>query len=218
MSGENIKKVYVINLDNRRVILLSGLFFLLFGMSFLAGLKWNTGEVHNIVNTVESPVAPSDLDQTEILSSKTPGKETNVAENNVLALPEEDTRMFDRQGKVENDDPFLSEPPGQSTVKKTGAQTRDKKTAGVVAEKKTASAVSEKYYTIQIAAFAHEKDAIAYQGLLKKKDINARVDHGKTHYFVRTGKASDKVSLQPMLKKINTTLKLQAIVVQKKTP
>jgi cell division septation protein DedD len=230
MSEENIKKVYVINLDHKRMILMSGLFLLLFGISFFAGLKWNAAETANVVNTTASLNGSVDTGENRVLTSGVAGKE------NILALPEEDTRIFNQKGKHEKEDPFLADPPDHSVAKtqvntntkpngKTSTKSNDK-TARHNAVKKQPDEAMEygdesenthgKFYTVQVAAFLHEKDAVSYQAVLKKKNIESRVDTGKKYYYVRSGKSTDKETLQPLLKKINTAMKLQAIVVPQK--
>lgn len=218
MSDENIKKVYVINLDNKRVILLTGLFFFLFSISFLAGFKWdennvqNLKNVQNVENTAISMNGVKDIEENHLLASGNAGQEKNI-----LVLPEEDNRIFSQKKKITTDDPFIIEPPAHSTDKKEPVQSSAKKTSEEVSKKEMiASKTLEKYYTIQIAAFTHEKDAISYQDQIKKKNIDSRIDKSSKYYYVRSGKSKDKAQLQSLLKKINNVLNLQAIVVQKK--
>lgn len=212
MNGENIKKVYVVNLDNKRIVVLAGLFFLLFSLAFVAGLKWNMIDEHNAVNVSQSPLDSSMLPQDRDLSST-----QIVKDSNALMLPEEDTKIFERKEKKVKEDPFLVEPPVHSIAKEAKIPNSSKKYSSVPNEKESiATDSNEKYYTIQIAAFHHEKDAISYKGILKKQGIDSRVDKGKSYYYVRAGKSSDKKSLQPLVKKINSAMKTQAIVVQTK--
>lgn len=214
MNGENIKKIYVVNLDNKRIILLMGSFILLISLSFLIGLKSDFKNKHIIIPASESMGESLNSDTNQVLASANASKE-----NNVLVLPEEDTRIFEKHESQTRDDSFLGDPPERSVIKKM-ALPPQKNTVVKERVKKENSETTleklEKYYTIQIGAYVHEKDAISYQARLKKKDIESRIDHGKMYYFVRAGKSADKESLQPLLKKINNTLKLQAIVVQRK--
>ena len=214
MNGENVKKIYMINLDKTRLILLGGLFVLFCSISFITGFKWSASR--SVVSIPSYPVMPStEEDQEHILKTTEVGRD-----NQTLILPEEDNRIFNRRDNDKNGDPFLSEP---SEIPFTKHQTASsaKKSLHINQKQTTMETIPAdegKAYTIQVAAFVHEKDAIAYKNLLKKKEIDARVDQGKTHYYVRAGRSLDKKSLQPLLRKINRTMKLEAIVVQRKLP
>jgi cell division septation protein DedD len=215
MNRQNIKKVYVINLDRTRITILSGILIASLGGTFLTGLKFRW------------PVENSTINQsTQLLPDEAIPKELPVklSEEKILSLPEEDNQIF-ANNSDRIDDPFLNDPPQRFQFqlkkrdKKEVENTDVKNSVKPLAKSVSKSSNTEKegiFYTVQVGAFAHEKDANELVKDLKKKGVDARVDKGTLYYFVRTGKASRKEALEPVYQKLTKKIKLNAIIIQKK--
>lgn len=192
-----MKKLYVINLDNTRIMILILLLTALGAALFAGGLYSGKSQgltfgggnyPHNSYQKSASPAGQS---------NSTPQKGQND-----LELPGEDIKLFSEtveSGKVTfHSDPFLNKD--------------SKKSASTATMSRTAP--MGKYYSIQAAAYVHEKDAIRFSKELKAKGFEARVDRGIRFYFVRIGRAQNKQELELTNKKIQDTMKLESILVQ----
>jgi len=203
---DNMKKVYVINLDKKRILILVGAILSVVGTAFYAGsMQKNSGytayeDFNSIMESGKSnnnlvsnsgeltPLEP--IPELEIQSS-------NIPSNKPVLRTEED--------------PFLNAP-ARRVTQQTTISTSQNDTASLKPIKEITNSTG-KYYTIQLGAYKRETDAIRYVNELGKKGIQARVDRGVMFYFVRAGKFKDKSDLEPLYKKIHDSLKLEAIVV-----
>lgn len=242
MIQENTKKIYVVNLDKNRLIIITGVFMFLFGLSFLGGLKWASFKNAGIFNTdtqrVNTPSSEETYENTAVREPE-PVALASHQTYHTPSLPKEDVKLFEKAKLSDDDDPFLTEPPGNTksqyftlkTVKREQTSRHDpkhdskhdpkKKKVAIKhshdGKRKNTNAKSWKpYYTIQIGAFRHEKDALALKNKLIDKGVSARVDGGKSYFFVRYGKSSDRERMVSLLKKIEPKLGLKAIVVKQK--
>jgi len=202
MKG-NVKKVYVVNLDSTRILILTGVLFSMVGTAFLFGLRFQDFTLAN---------GSFALEPTHDISDRSADSKFEN-EQNLSNLPPEDRELFQNpHGEViYTEDPFMEGPDHKtsSNISRT--------TPRVVTEKRsTTSGDGPRYYTIQLAAFKHERDALSYKKELKEKGLETRIDRGILYYFVRIGKEQKEEKLDPMLRKIRDTLKLEAIVVHQK--
>jgi len=203
---ESMKSMYVLNLDNQRIIIVLGVVLMLCAGSFMLGMKYHSSidkanaeglALEDIlkkeqVATPQIEAKPKALTEDEVISREiSKFKEQDL----ITSLPETTTAVIRTQ------DRFISGPP-----KKRGTHKKL-----IVRRQRPANVV----YTIQIAAFARQQDARKLLGELKAKGISARIDRGKRFFFVRSGKASRKASLQRRLSTIRSKSGLQAIVVRK---
>ncbi|MDH4200925.1 MAG: SPOR domain-containing protein [Spirochaetia bacterium] len=228
MSSENIKKVYVVNLNKSRVVILTGTFIFLMSLTFLAGVKWVKTEPVENTNPLQLPRELSRGDHMED-PPEIPATPLNSPKS-IADLPEEDNRMFEKNSR-DKEDPFLNAPQEKNVFEKSkGIKSVSSKEQKSRVEKKNvnredkiekeevSSQKSEKYFSVQIGAFVHEKDANSLKARLIEKKMDARVEKGSQYYYVRAGKAKNKKNLDTMIKKIHDRLNIQAIVVQNKAP
>lgn len=169
-----MRKVYVINLDKPRIFLVLGFFFLLMGLAILAGYSLSPIKNQEIPATAIPIVKEADE---AILKEKIPTEQG-------FLLPPEKPDLKENNLDIYTEDPFIKPPPS-----------RKKKMDFSVSEK-------EPFYTIQVGAFMHEKDALQLKELLKKKGIEARVDRGSRYWFVRVGKSNHRDKLQNLAQKL----------------
>ena len=72
-----------------------------------------------------------------------------------------------------------------------------------------------KYFSIQVAAFIHEKQAISLLQKMKQEGFDdVRIKRGVRYYHVRTGYSKNKDSLYHQNEKIQKSFKLKTLIVQ----
>ncbi len=218
-----MKRVYIINLDKSRIALISAV--LLFGA---AALFWSGRYLERIQVAGDLPYGYPGADRSVTHNSNEftggvenrPYANTSAMQNGREAgaqkragvtsgqpnreLPGEDLELFREKNHSGNitfhADPFLND-------EKNHYKSDKGQNAG--------SSLNGVYYSIQAGAYVHEKDAIRFQRELKKKGYDARVDRGIRFYYVRIGRSQNKEALEAMNKKIQDTMKLESILVQR---
>ncbi len=73
------------------------------------------------------------------------------------------------------------------------------------------------FFTIQIASFKHETEALRLQKQLVQKNFDARVEQGVRFFHVRIGIGDNKKSLEALNKRIRKHTNLESFVLQVKT-
>lgn len=214
-----MKQFYVMNLDARRVIIIAGLLFSLLGMALYAGMRIGKkndsvthssyteplGKIENLPKEPEIPkagqvVLPAQADVlpalTKIPEAKAENSEKAISEKmSELNVPAKKATETDLEVQ---EDPMISRPP---RAKKTEAA---EKTA-------TVKAKPGEFYTIQVAAYKHKKDAETTLKKIKAEGINGRIERGKSLWFLRVGKTKTREKLNTSLKKLRG-LELEPIV------
>lgn len=212
MNGENIKKVYILNLDKTRISIVSGIFLIALSFAFLLGLKFQKSPV--VVPSAEISNSSPDMAM---------APKNTTGDIPLRTLPDEDTKIFN---DTKSEDPFLIEPPEKTSLAKSTHALekpeikKDSKTLKTI-KKQDKPEIHDRieakaYYTIQVGAYSHEKDAKAIAEKIRKKGIDARVEKGKMYYFVRVGKSEKKDALEPVYQKLMDNLQIKAFIVQKK--
>lgn len=226
-----MKKMYIVNLDKSRIIILAGLVLAIFGFSFLLGSRFS-GAHPNPENAFFNNHNP-DSGQNGLLSA--PGEddsqlealveEASPQESQVTALPAEDKKLFQENTIKIVEDPFLSSAKpsverkesfnsDSSSKKNQKAPSKSTSVSSSSAKPVTKTTSNQKSYSVQLGAYVHEKDAISFRKKLLKEGLKeARVDRGIRFYYVRAGRFHNKSDVEQLYKKIHDTMKLEAIVV-----
>lgn len=228
-EANNTREVYILQLDRARIVTLSGIFFFLLSGIFLLGYKLAEPKTSNEMNRFENQSLEKEAEtslkldsaetglklnqevlpiEEEIISQKQKAKEPVLMrepsdEEGDLKESKSSGLRIVRERVETKEDPFLRSP--SSTVKKEARKLATRK------ENATRPIVG---YTVQVAAFKHEKDALRLKSDLKKKGISARVEKGIRYYFVRTGKASSRKGLSSLARKVKSKTGIQTMVVR----
>ncbi|MES0488876.1 MAG: SPOR domain-containing protein [Leptospirales bacterium] len=208
-----MKKVYVVNLDKKRILILMGAILSVVGAAFYAGsMQKSSGytayEDFNSIMGSQNSANDTGSNYVE-LTPLEPIGELNVAIPN--SKP-------DKPALRTQEDPFLDAPPRpvtrQNSTQSTQTTQIDKPaTSNTPRTVNESSKSTNKYYTIQLGAYKRETDAKRYAEELSKQGVQARVERGIRFWLVYAGKTKDKTVLEPLYKKIHDSLKLEAIVV-----
>lgn len=205
-----MKQFYVMNLDARRVIIIAGLLFSLLGMALYAGMrigKKNESVKHSSfsesLGKIEIPAKESEAPKTaqvvlpaqaDVLPALTKIPEAK-AENSEKVIAEKMSELNVATKKTPEadlevqEDPMISRPP--RSIK---AETIEKTTS--------VKAKPGEFYTIQVAAYKHKKDAESTLKKIKAEGINGRIERGKSLWFLRVGKTKTREKLNTSLKKL----------------
>ena len=196
-----MRKIYVLNLDSRRLLVVAGILLVLFSVSIYLGMKIGAGNARS-QETAHFSNIPADIP----IVDHTPRQ---LAENGFLQPPNETTSQVALEAAPRDpvvqeaersptslllqEDPFIQAPPKRKTAaKRTATETTVKTTE----KKTTKTAVPETFYTIQVAAFIKEQDARNLNSRLLSRGYASRVDRGNKFWFVRVGKENRPERLQ----------------------
>lgn len=194
-----MKRIYVLNLDSRRIIMLAGGLFILLGFFLFIGVQ--IGSNDEVIHASEGGSEQST--ESETVSANTAGRSVIDLNESESALPvkEADDMLpaLDRKLGLDGGEKSI---PVQSDPMSSGSQ-----------QKETASEQSKGgFYTIQIAALKSEKDAIKEKERFEKRGLNARVERGVRFWLVRAGKAQTRSGIEAALQKVKK-IKNDAFVV-----
>lgn len=209
----SMKKVYALNLTPKRITMLSGVITLLFSMFFFIGflLGKETGVPGD--HSLHEPFIENneDLSIQEPLQEKNNTKSQSAFEKNIqkeLNAMSMDNHLDEVVNPEEIHPPQKSLPKiERSAIKKNTIKKEQKN----VPAKENAHVIN-KYYTLQIAAFIHEKDAVRLKKKLKKESIQSRVDRGIRYWFVRSMKTENKSELQDVKNRL-VKMNFQPIII-----
>ena len=203
----NMKELYVINLNMKRVLLLSGIFFILLGTILWLGLsigntRSNSFAYQDNFASIAKEMGISDKELKGLnLSEASPHLESlplqmeskKVAPIQNLIKPQKDT-AFDLS--IRDHDPLSSVK--QKEIKQPSNKTKDK------------------VFSIQVAAFKKEKHAIV---LLKQMQAagfsNARIDRGIRYYYVRMGHSFNKQNLASKNAQVKKLFNIKTLIIRK---
>jgi len=226
-TGIDMKKLYIVNLNKTRIFILTGIFLILMGIVFAAGARYN----HFNSQENHADISIGDTTSANLSQSGGSGKDELTMENSVThldpALPEEDKKLFGENKVIIENDPFIvdlhnnlssnNENPIEEKKSKNlnDPHISESKISKPVKKSKkisTENIAVEKYYTLQLGAYKHEKDAQKFKKRLEALGIESRVDQGILYYFVRSGKSKTEKGLDSHIQKIKEN-KLEALVV-----
>jgi len=226
-AGIKMKKLYIVNLNKTRIFILTGIFLIIMGIFFAAGARYN--HFNSQKNHVEIPIG--DTTSANLSQSGGIGKDELIMENPVThldpVLPEEDQKLFGENKVIIENDPFILDL-HNNLSSSTDDSIEEKKSKNLNASHLPENKISkpskksnkfltenrsiEKYYTLQLGAYKHEKDAQKFKKRLEALGIESRVDQGILYYFVRSGKSKTEKGLDPQIQKIKEN-KLEALIV-----
>lgn len=204
-----MKKIYVLNLDKRRIYIVAGSLLILLGTTFVLGMRHSSyssqvalsdskesSEMYSLEEVVARSAAEHDSNLTRSDNMKTNHPLDNLPlDNNTVGHQKPILPPLSTESSLSvQEDPMISRPPKHKRTK-----TRKPATKTV---QRSSNISSSAKYTIQVGAFVHEKDAIRLKNKLQKADIEARVERGIRFWFVRSGRSSDKSSLEAARQKI----------------
>lgn len=196
-----MRQIYVLNLDHKRLMVVIGIILALLGSAILAGMhlgserKIKNEGIGNLSIPTTNSLANNSNQQSsidEIVRNAEPDSGVIVKLNEDPMLPELERKsgIVNAKPKEKNNDklkmvndPFIRLPPPKSSrlpVKKSGN------------------------YSIQVAAFTHEKQAIKLVKDMRKKNLSARVVRGSRYWLVKSGFSSSRNGLKSQAKKIKS--------------
>lgn len=182
-----MKQLIVLNLNAKRIIILFGSFFSLFGFVLWLG--------------IQSGVRAQKKRELDFnLANRAPVEDSSVK----LLKQEENGAVFELIPDKTNSKPVL-EP-----LKATDFGASSNIDIPVVADPMASSISSSgannlnDYYTIQIAAFSKQADALRLVRDLQNKNIDAFIDRGVRYWYVRSGKSESKSNLQALASQIRS--------------
>ena len=229
-----MKQVYVINLSRKRILLLLGVFLIIFGTSLWSGIKLGRSQsinfpepnAHfNISDTnidevsldmppqVDDPLtfhyAPAEKHGDNRLSFPKNAQRGIVkpyTEGAAKPIPPVDLPKLGGGDKldIQNQDPIAGELEHHLPLSNRSSSRSKKK-----------SSPRKSFYTIQVGAFHHEKDAKSLVSRLKKKDIKAYIRKGVKYYYVRAGKANSKEKLFTRQTQIEQEANVKTLILKK---
>ncbi len=201
-----MKYLYVVNLNSKRLFTLSVILFVLLGTTLWIGIK--IGGMNSLSAAEHKGAIEKEMqrDISLLFSRKKPDeplKNKKLSENRYSrAVPPLDLKEF----SLRNKNKILIKPDPL-------ARRYNNPTKSIVPSSRSA----EYYYTVQLGAFVHEKDAKRLLKDIMKKRLNARIDKGIRYYFVRAGKSKNKQKMELLSQKIrNKFTKQEALVLRRK--
>ncbi|MCB1146180.1 MAG: SPOR domain-containing protein [Leptospiraceae bacterium] len=198
-----MRNIYVLNLDQKRLIIVAGVALSLIGSAIFAGMS--IARASSIENSGEAPILSYDTQQPPIetivqanvsAQEAVPQIENKPANEKVIVKLDSDPMLpvLEQKNGIENTtsesvkvvekDPFITPPPTRKTETKKEVRS------------------SEKHYVIQIAAFKQENQARSLVKKLKSDGFSAHVERGTMFWFVRLGASSDPKNLQSRADKL----------------
>jgi hypothetical protein len=191
-----MKHLIVLNLNPRRIMILFGSLFSIFGFVLWLGIQTGVRaqkerEVEfNLAN--RSPNEAVQLVEQEENSAVFELNPEKVARNKPVLEP---LKAEDYGGVSNPEIPLRADPMNSSRP-----VTND-------------FANTSQYYTIQIAAFSKQADALRLVRELGNKKISAFIDRGVRYWYVRSGKGATKSDLQALAGKIRNS-DYEALIIQ----
>lgn len=207
------KEVYVVNLDHRRIFLLSGSFLLLLGVAFWLGSSLNTSNRYQAIQEQETQTFSLDtIEDSEALRRRAQEELTRL-ENPPSVQGQQTENVFNASIPV-REDPVVSDNVSSRSTS-SHSYTNKKQTRISVS---SSHSQTDGFYTVQVAAYKHEKDARRVARDLQTKGIaKVRVDRGILYYYVRAGKAVRENSLVSLNQKIEKILDVKSKIIFKKS-
>ena len=220
-----MKRIYVINLNQKRIFLIVGVFLIILGTSLWSGIK--IGRSYNINFELDEKFNVSDNETKNVIRQNPLGigdplesgyipvqnKEGNVSLLNV-----------ERQGRMTKPIPPINLP-DLTSKDRLNIKTKDPMARRAVSNiparslpspgsKKQKVSSQKAFYTIQVGAFRHEKDAKALVSRLKKQNLKSYIDRGVKYYYVRMGKANSKERLLSQKSRVERAVNVKTLILK----
>ena len=213
-----MKQIYVINLNQKRIFLVVGVFLIILGTSLWSGIK--IGRSYNINFEKDDQFNVSD----NAIRQKPLGIDDPLGSDYIPVQNPENNDLLsgmERQGKIARPIPPIHLP-RLASKDRLDIKTRDPmarkapaRTPSLsVSKKQKLSSNKKASYTIQVGAFRHEKDAKSLVSRLKKKKIKSYIDRGVKYYYVRTGKASSKERLLAQKSRLDRAVNVKTLILK----
>ena len=204
----SVTDMYVINLNRKRVLLLSGIFFVMLGTTLWLGLRIGSMRSNNFVYQDKLSLIAEEMGIGDKELKNLNLSEINAPLKSLLSETLSTT-------KLEN----TKVPPIQNLAKYKKSEIPEIHIRERDPLEKKREQVSKrnkgKYFSIQIAAFKKKKQAIV---LLKKMKADGfsdiRIDRGIRYYYVRMGNARNKEILALENQRVKQALGLDTIIIQ----
>ncbi len=208
----NMKEIYVINLNKKRVLFLSGVLFVLLGTILWLGLSIGSARSNNFTHrdNFSSIAEELGINNKELKSLNLSETSTGLGSSppDFSPLQVESKKVAPIQNSIELKENKTSKldvrdhDPLEKTVKQNNVKDLSN-------EKK------DKVFVIQIAAFRRKKHATA---LLKRMQtagfLDARIDQGARYYYVRMGRSASKKALISKNNRVKQLFNIKTLIVQ----